>query len=221
MVIRQSIIDQLESNLSLPITLISANTGCGKSITTSQWLDQTKHKYGWLSIDEEHNNAAVLLGYLVGILKEQWPSKHFALEYLKNADNLQPAVISATLLNDLDDLDEYFILVLDDYHQIKEGKIHEIIDGVLRYPSSKFHLVLLTQIDPPLKLARLRAQFRLHELRMKDLAFSTDEALTLRSLIVADAQDDQVESLVNFSEGWVTGVSVGLMGMLKGISYEK
>lgn len=220
-VIRQSIIDRLEAHLLLPLTLISANTGCGKSTIASQWLDQTNHKSGWLSIDEEHNHAEVLLAYFLAILKENWPDKSFSLELLKNNVQLSPSLIASSLISDLDELEEPFILVLDDYHLIKNERIHEIINEVLRYPSEKFHLVILTQIDPPLKLARLRAQFRMHELRMTDLVFTTDEALKLRSIISRDTTDDQVQSLVNFTEGWVTGVTAGLMGLARGVSYGK
>lgn len=221
MVLRQSIIDRLESNLALPLSLISANTGCGKSIAISQWLDQTRHKFGWLSLDDEHNNTEVLLAYFIAIFKEQWPGKSFGIEYLRDAAKLPATLIASTLIKDLDDLDDPFILVLDDYHRIREDKIHEIINGLLRYPPEQFHLVIITQIDPPLKLAKFRAQFRLCELRMHDLAFTAEEALELRSIITADTPDDQVLELLGNAEGWATGLTAGLMGLADGIPMEK
>lgn len=221
MVIRQSIIDLMESHLELPLTLISANTGCGKSIVTSQWLDQTSHKFGWLSLDEEHNDSNILLAYLVAILKETWPAKSFTLEQLRDIEKLQVSLIVSTFIKDLDEINEPFILVLDDYHIIKERRIHEIIEGVLRYPPDKFHLVILTRNDPPLKLARLRSQFRLHELRMKELAFTLEEALILRTLITSNIPDNYVNMVVHNADGWVIGVAAGLLGLSRGINIEK
>ncbi len=216
---RKSLIDRLEANVSYPMTLISAATGCGKSVAVSQWLEETSHHYGWLSLDEEHNDIQVFLAYLVAIFKEQWPKNTFGLEYLLEGANLPANLIATTLIHDLDQLEDLFVLVLDDYHLIREEKIHELINCILRYPPEHFHLVILTQRDPPLKLARLRAQYRLNEVRMKDLAFSVEEAIELRALIAAETPDDQVKTLVMESEGWITGITVGFMGLAGGIEF--
>ena len=218
---RQSLIDCLEANISYPMTLISAATGCGKSVTVSQWLEETNHKYGWLSVDDEHNDIQIFLTYLLTLLKEQWPQKTFGLEYILEGSNLSSNLIASTLLNDLDQLEDLFVLVMDDYDVIREEKIHEIINGIIRYSPAHFHLVILTQRDPPLKLAKLRAQFQLNEVRMKDLAFTADEAIKLRSLIASEIPDDQVTNLVKQSDGWITGITVGLMGLARGIEFGK
>lgn len=218
---RQALIDLMENSMTLPLTLISAATGCGKSVTTSMWLEDSMHKYGWLSLDEEHNDVRVFIAYLASLLKEQWPDQNFGIGSLLDGVNIPPNLIATTLINDLDQLVEPFVLVLDDYHVIKEESIHEILNSILRYPPENFHLVLLTQIDPPLKLARIRAQLRLFELRMKDLAFTDDEAIELRSLMSIAIPDDEVKKLVKQSEGWITGISVGMMGLKEGITVEK
>ena len=142
---RQALIDQLESNVSRPLTLISAATGCGKSVTASQWLEETNHKYGWLSLDEEHNDILVFVTYLAALLKQQWPHQTFGLEFLLNTANLPPKLIISTIINDLDHLEDHFVLVLYDYHFIEEEKIHEIINGILQYTPDQFHLVILTK----------------------------------------------------------------------------
>ena len=218
---RTSLFEQLEKNWHLPLTLVSAATGCGKSTTVSQWLDKSNHKYGWLSLDKEHNDIDVLLTYLLAIFKKVWPEKTFGLEYLLNGNNLPQNAIVSTIINDIFRQENQFVLVLDDYHLISEEKIHMIFNGILLHPPDNLHLVILTQMDPPLKLARLRAKLQLNEVRMRDLAFSTDEAFKLRSLIFKEASNDQVKTLVEKSDGWVTGVTVGLLGMAQGIKFEK
>jgi len=218
---RQALIDRLEEKISYPLTLISASTGCGKSVTASLWLEETGHKYGWLSLDEEHNDPHVFIAYLITLLKDQWPQKTYGLESLQQAANLPSNLVAKTFINDIDHLEDSFVLVLDDYQLIWEEKIHEIINGILRYPPKLFHLVILTQRDPPLHLARLRSRFLLNELRMRDLAFTIQEASELRKLIASETTDDQVTALVDQTEGWITGITAGLMGLSKGIAIEK
>jgi len=218
---RNDLIERMEANFSTPFTLVSASTGCGKSITVSQWIEAKGHNYGWLSLGEEHNNIQVFLAYMVALLKEQWPQRTFHLESLLGGSDLPSHLISSLLINDLDESDDPFVLVLDDYHVIREEKIHEIIQGIIEFPPEKFHLVILTRRDPPFKMARLRAQNKLLEIRMTDLAFTADEAKELRSKIASQTTDEQIRALIQNTEGWITGITVGLMGLNQGIAFEK
>jgi len=218
---RKILINQLENGLNLSFTIVSAATGYGKSVLVSQWLEKSSHDYGWLSLDKEHNNIYIFLNYFLYLLKKQYPQKNFGLESLLNTINIPLNLIINTIIVDLDKLEKLFVFVLDDYHIISEENIHEIINTILRYPPEHFHLVILTQRDPPFELAKMRSRFRLNELRMKDLVFTTDEALKLRSLISSKAKNNEVETLVQKTEGWVTGITVGLMGLGQGISFNK
>ena len=218
---RSALIDDLEHNLHLPLTLVSAPTGTGKSILFSQWLDKTDHQYGWLSLDSEHNDMQVLLAYFLAMFKKLWLEKTFGLENIITGSNIPLNVIISTLINDIGQYEDQFILVLDDYHLIQEKNIHQIFIGILSHPPVNFKLVIITQIDPPLMLARLRAKLQVHDIRMKDLAFTDDEALELRALIASKIPRDEVKILVNKSEGWITGVTVGMMGLSAGIELEK
>ncbi|WP_166637247.1 LuxR C-terminal-related transcriptional regulator [Algoriphagus boseongensis] len=143
------------------------------------------------------------------------------MESLLGASDLPSHLISALLINDLDESHEPFVLVLDDYHVIREQKIHEIIQEILQFPPEKFHLVILTRRDPPFKMARLRAQNKLLQIRMVDLAFTAEEAIKLRSKIASTITDEQIKSLIQNTEGWITGITVGLMGLNEGIAFEK
>ena len=218
---RYALIERMEANFSCPITLVSASTGCGKSIIVSQWLETKGHNYGWLSLGEEHNNIQVFLTYITALLKQHWPQRALHLETLLGESDLPSHLISALLINDLDELVDPFVLVLDDYHVIREKKIHAIIQGILEFPPEKLHLVILTRRDPPFKMARLRAQKKLLEIRMKELAFTDDEVKRLRSNIASNITDEQIKALIQNTEGWITGISVGLMGLHEGIAFEK
>lgn len=218
---RAGIIERFDKNIHLPLTLISAATGYGKSTIISHWLDQSNHTYGWLSLDKEHNDINVLFQYLFELFRKTWPEEKFGIEMLLHGINLPLNTLVATLVNDVNQLKGRFILVLDDFHLITDEKILDIFEAILHHPPKNLHLVILTQMDPPLGLAKLRAKFQLNEIRMKDLALSIDEALELRSLISNAASDEQVKTLVEKSEGWITGIMAGLLGLAQGIKFEK
>ena len=70
------------------------------------------------------------------------------------------------------------VLVLDDYHVITTGTIHEAVAFLLEHvPEVRW--TIITRADPPLPLARLRARRQLLEIRAADLRFTLDETTEL------------------------------------------
>lgn len=207
-VIRSGLIEKLESGLQKPMSLVSAPAGYGKSQTVSQWLQETTATSCWISLDEEDNDLRVFLTYVVAALHTAVPNSVPLTETISTAGELPPIkTIAHTLINELDEIDKTVILVLDDYHRIKENSIHELIDELLVYPPQCLHLCIVTRRDPPLKLNRLLAQSRMVEVRMKHLAFSTAEIKELyQNLFNESINEETANSLKNRTEGWIVGL---------------
>ena len=62
------------------------------------------------------------------------------------------------------------LLVLDDYHLVDSGPVHESMAFLLENLPPGLLLVVSGRADPPLPLARLRARGQLAELRAAELA---------------------------------------------------
>src|SRR5258708_12459119 len=71
------------------------------------------------------------------------------------------------------------LLVLDDYHLVDPGPVHESVAFLLENLPPGLRVVVSGRADPPLPLARLRARGQLAELRAADLRFTGDEAAAL------------------------------------------
>ena len=114
-ILRSDIIEILERNLEKPFSLVSAPAGYGKSLTVSQWLDQTSVKNAWISLDEEHNDLRVFLMYLHAAIEKIFPGALKETNTLIGAKELPPLkVIAYALINEIDQIEDNFILVLDD-----------------------------------------------------------------------------------------------------------
>jgi len=86
-------------------------------------------------------------------------------------------VIVSSFSNELDEIDEPFLLVLDDYHVIHNPAIHDLLTELLNHPPRALHLVLAVRHDPSLSISNLRARAAVSEIRSHDLRFSLEEAL--------------------------------------------
>ena len=65
---------------------------------------------------------------------------------LLSASDLPPmAVLAASLLNEPDRIEQSFIMVLDDFHLIKDESVLDILTQLLHHQPQTMHLVLVGQ----------------------------------------------------------------------------
>jgi LuxR family maltose regulon positive regulatory protein len=118
------------------------------------------------------------------------------------------------LVSELNALPGPVVLVLDDYHQVKERSCHAQVDYLIGRLPPAVQLVLTTRADPPLPLARLRSTGDMMELRMGELRFTPAEASALisRTARVQLAGPDLAD-LVGRTEGWPAGVYLAALSL--------
>jgi len=207
-VLRKAVISRLEDNRHLPLTLISAPAGYGKSITISQWLDHYKVSFAWLSIDKEHNHIQSFLHSLLTACRMVSPGSMKNLVALIDCLDL-PTVkaISEVIIEGIEEIREDITVVLDDYHLINNLSIHELINELLRFGPQNLHLVIITRRDPPLNLKKLRAYGQINELRINDLALTSVEVKRLLKLLTGhEHSQEAISQFEQITEGWIVGL---------------
>jgi LuxR family transcriptional regulator, maltose regulon positive regulatory protein len=191
-----------------PLTLVCAPAGYGKSNLVSSWLSNSNVPYGWISLDENDNNIHVFLDYFFASLENIFPGKlHRLSQMLSQAKFPTLDELINVIINELDEVGKNFVLVLDDYQVINNKEIHSFINRLLQFPPENLHLCITTRTDPQLNIGSLRAYNRMHEIRLKDLAFDLEEIPVLYSnLLGFEINDAIAEELLNRTEGWITGL---------------
>ncbi|MBC2710741.1 MAG: AAA family ATPase [Desulfosarcina sp.] len=165
--------ERLNHHRHRPLTLISAAAGYGKSTLASDWLESVDVPGAWVTLDENDNDPRYFLAYFLAAVQSIFPDAARKTHTLLKASNLPPvATLARTLINELDQIEEEFILVLDDYHTISDKTVHGLIAKLLQHPPAPLSLVLSSRVDPPLPLARFRARGQMVEIRVRDLRFS-------------------------------------------------
>jgi LuxR family maltose regulon positive regulatory protein len=223
LVSRPRLIERLNAGLvhRRKLTLISAPAGFGKTTLLSEWLAGCEQPAAWLSLDEEDDDLARFLAYLVGALQmipdlNEAGVGESALATL-HASQPQPLPVEAiltTLINKITTISTAFILVLDDYHLIQAQPIHDALAFLLDHLPPSMHLALATRADPPLPVARLRGQGQLTELRQTDLRFTieeTTEFLNTRVGLSLSAED--IAALESRTEGWIVGLQLAALSL--------
>jgi ATP/maltotriose-dependent transcriptional regulator MalT len=109
---------------------------------------------------------------------------------------------------------EPLVLVLDDMHVVESEPVYAELEYFVDRAPPGVHVVVATQVDPPLRLGRLRALGDLAELRGEALRFSDAEAAELlngrHGLRLPAAE---LSALWHRTEGWVAGLNLAALSL--------
>ncbi len=209
--------NQLSDGLALgrKLTLISAPAGFGKSTLVSEWLANCNRPAAWLSLDENDNDPARFLVYLISALRIILPNLGTEILDILQAPQRPPIESMLTaLLNEIAAVPNGFILVLDDYHLVDTRSVDEALTFIIDHLPAQMHLVITTREDPSLPIPRLRARNQLTELRAADLRFTLAEATAfLNQVTNLDLTVEDVAALESRTEGWIAGLQMAALSM--------
>ena len=191
-------------------SLLSAPAGAGKTSLLAAWVAQLDRPVAWLALDERDQEIHQVLRYLVASLQTIAPEcGRAALAMLDAPPAAAPEVVLTSLVNDIAALPGRALLVLDDYHLVREPAVYTAIEFLLNHLPRTLHLTIATREDPPLPLPRLRASRQIIELRAVDLSFDVEEAAALLSSgMRLRLTEQQVTALVERTEGWAAGLQL-------------
>ncbi|MEX1347549.1 MAG: hypothetical protein AB1Z31_07475 [Desulfobacterales bacterium] len=152
-----------------------------------------KASRAWLSLDENDNDLRQFLSYFIAAVETIFPDAVSATMTLVDAPTLPPlSTLVSSLANELDAIEQDFILVLDVFHYIREKSAHHFLNLLLRHPPRPMHLVMVGRRDPFLDIATLRARSQLAEIRIQDLRFTTGETATYLQQILKQQIDEDL-----------------------------
>jgi len=181
----------------------------------SCWLEACALPSAWVSLDENDNDLRMFLAYFLAAVQDIFPDAARETRYMLNAADLPTLqILARSLINELDQIDKNFILVLDDYHVIHDKAVQDLLIELLKYPPGPMHLVLAARRDPSMSLTTHRARSRMTEIRVQDLRFSVEEtAEFLQAALDIPVDSATASVLEEKTEGWVTGLRLAALSL--------
>ncbi len=215
-VVRRGLLDRLpRPEDDERLLVISAPGGWGKTTLLRSWAGGVPAiRCCWSSLTPADNDPMRLIA---GVLESSEALIPDVGRSLPGPGSSTPAAWveeGLPVLLDAVQADGPAAIVLDDYHVIDNPESHRIVQAMIEQVGPRSLLVLSTRVDPPLRLARLRAARWVSELRSDDLGFTTDEAdQLLRQAFSLDLSPQQVELLVESTEGWPAAISLAAQSL--------
>lgn len=169
----------------------------------------------WFSLEADDNDPARFWMYVIEALRSVVPGIGDASLAMLRAPgfNLAAEALPA-LINELADASQQFVLVLDDYHAIQDGRIHEGMASLIEHLPTSLRIVMTSRVEPPLRVGTLRARAQLTEIDAGQLRFSPSEAESMINDVHGlDLAPDMVERLHDLTEGWAAGLYLAVLSL--------
>jgi len=210
---RERLHDLLRQGNVLPLTLVVAPAGWGKSTLVADWLARDRIAVGWVSLDSGDDDPKRFWRYL--LLAASQAASAAGLAGLRRLDMAGSDVLRDVLpefINEVATAGSPLVLVLDDYHLVSSRQVHESVAALLDRCPPQLHLIIVTRADPPLPVSRLRVRGQLAEVRAEQLRFSMEEAREFfDGRLDAALPERDVHRLLTRTEGWAAGLQLAAL----------
>lgn len=212
---RARLLDRLEAADQTQLVLVSAPAGHGKTQLLAEWAASRPDRTAWVTIDATDNDDRRLWSVIIQAL-EGCPAVPDDMALVDGGLPASPSLDADFIAHFTDTVRTLPVpvtLVLDDVHEQTAAAPLAGLAALHTYGAPGLQVVLSGRSDPPLRLERLRVSDRLCELRAADLAFSTGETGDLLERAGLTLRADQVDLLIDQTEGWAAGVRLAALAM--------
>ncbi len=209
---RRRLLEFLHANIDRRPIAVSAPAGYGKTTLLAQFAHEAEFPVCWFTLDRWDAETGAFLENIVWALRQRFPDfgdKVLATLSSGKQSAESMAALSSVFLRELQDLDDYFALVIDDCHHIDDNDaIRQFLYRLVAYPPEQAHLVLTTRTKPPVpSWHRFIANRRAASLAASELKFTDEEARSLVQAVAGrEVPQEELEQHVDRCDGWAAAL---------------
>lgn len=210
---RNRLIHVLEDILDLKLLIVAAPAGYGKTSLLVDFSTQTQLPVCWFALDPLDCDPQRFIAHFIASLHHRFPAfgsqAISALnDFSQDTLNIEP-VVSAVVNDAYEHISEHFVLILDDYHLVRDSKpVETFLNRVIQDLAENSHIIIASRTLLTLPdLSLLVARSQVGGLSFEELAFQPEEIRQLLSINYKQEIDEKrTRELLELTEGWITGL---------------
>jgi LuxR family maltose regulon positive regulatory protein len=213
---RSPLIERLARGDPRPIVSVVAPPGYGKTTLLSQWAERNGQAFAWVSVDEGDNDPKVLLTYVAEALDAIEPIGGRVFDALASTGSSVPGSVVPRLSSAFSSMTTPVALVLDDVHTLHNRECRNALSVLADHVPGGSRLALAGRAEPPLRIARLRAEGKILEIGPGDLSLTRGEAASLLGDAGVTLSENDMAELHQRTEGWPAALYLAALYLKEG-----
>ena len=221
LVARERLMDILRGSGRRRLILIHAPSGYGKSTLAAQWREELVRAgvaVGWLTVDEDDNNAVWFVAHLLDLFRRVSPGLATSLgQVLEERGQDGVRYVLTTLIDEIHANAELITLVIDDWQRVSDSAASAALRFLLEHGCHHLQLIVTSWSSTGLPVAKLRIRDELAEIDGASLRFDTKEAQSLLNDIAGLALSARdVAALTASTDGWAAALQLAILSLRGG-----
>jgi LuxR family maltose regulon positive regulatory protein len=201
---------------SVPFATVVAAAGYGKTTLLARWAETDPRPFAWVALDGRDDDAVVFLRYIAAAVHRVEPVPSEVFDALSGPGGAAWTMRVPQVGGALAALEHPLVLVLDDLHAVANPSCLDVLAELSRYVPSGSQIAVASREEPPLPLARWRAQGSVQEIGVADLRLDEQEAGLLLAAAGVELDSDEISELTERTEGWPAGLYLAALSMQAG-----
>jgi LuxR family transcriptional regulator, maltose regulon positive regulatory protein len=210
---RNALVERLRNAETASVVAITAPAGYGKTTLLAEWAERDRRPFAWVSVDEADGDPVVFLGHVAVALDRIEPIGPHLLESIASPTGANSTRVLSRLSSALATRTRPFVLVLDDLDRLAETSVMDAVSTIIGSVPEGSALALAARALPDVGLPRLRADGRLLEVGVEDLALRPPEAYRLLRGAGVRTTKDEAAELADATEGWPVGLYLAALSL--------
>jgi LuxR family maltose regulon positive regulatory protein len=211
-VARDALVERLIAAQGASLAMLVAPAGYGKSTLLTEWAARDPRPFAWVRLERVDDDPFELARSLARALARVVPELR-ELEVVATKRRRSVDTLARSLGQALGAVDAPFVVVLEDSQLLRSAASFELLEQLVGSLRRGSQIALASRRQPPLRVARLRTERRMFELRPADLVLTRSEVGAVAAAAGLALDDDACELLAQRTEGWPAGVYLAALAV--------
>ncbi|MGA9161692.1 MAG: LuxR C-terminal-related transcriptional regulator [Actinomycetota bacterium] len=203
---RPGLVDRLIGSPTIPLIAIVAPAGYGKTTLLSDWAERDGRPFAWVSVDEGDADPVVFLSHVSAALDRVQELDADVFRAIASPGAANPGRAVRRLGAAISRTVRPFVLVLDELDRANEPLCLDAVASLAQYLPDGSAIAIAARTVPEVGLPRFRADGRLLEIGVDDLALDPVAARRLLRGAGFLATKSEAQELTDATEGWPVGL---------------
>ncbi len=198
----------LAASVDLPLIVVSAPVGYGKTTLLVDWLEHDDRAVAWVSLDRADDDVATLMTSITtGVRRVRELDDAISRELTSPVVSVLGRVVPG-LAASIGAVDEPLVVVLDHFDEIRSRECRDAVGLLLDLLPDHVQLVVSSRREVWLAGGRRRVRGEVLEIGATDLVFDASEVAEFLELQGVEPLPERVRRLLERTEGWPAGLAL-------------